>query len=132
MKIKNLFVSILLLCTSFVIVGCGSKSYEASISKKLAQQPSVLNVFELTGADWTDLRILKPYQSKQFFGEKFEQSNDGACLWVFTDNEKVVESFEILRNTADCLDLPNKTYTRGQTIFLLRDGKLQERKKIVR
>lgn len=114
------------------LVGCNSKSYQASIIKKLDQAPSVINIFELTGQNWTDLRILKPYQSKQFFGQKLEQASDSACLWVFTDNEKVLESFEVSRDTADCLDLPNKTYSRSETIFLLREGKLQERKKITR
>lgn len=129
---KNIKIFGLVTIVSIALVGCGSKSYQASILKKLDQEPSVVNVFELTGQDWTDLRILKPYQSKQFFGQKLEQNTDNACLWVFTDHQKIVESFEVPRKTADCLDLPNKTYTRSETIFLLKEGKLKERKIIKR
>ena len=90
---------------------------------------AVLNVAEITTHDWDGLRILHPYETRTLGGEKFTQNKDSVCLWVFLNDNQVVDSFEIARETVDCIDLPTETFTTSDAIFLVRSGKLKMREK---
>ena len=118
---------ILIIGFSLCLLGC--ESTQNRLESKIESGVGNLNLIEIVKTDWNNLRILKPYQSKKIFGEDFSNQNDGACLWVFSDNTKVVESFSIPREKADCLELPEKTFSRTESIFILKDQKLQLRKK---
>lgn len=117
-----------ILAFGMVLFGCGGNNQEI-IEKKIENNTGVLNLLEIKEVEWSGLRFIRPYQRRQILGEEFNQQTNENCLWVFLGKDKVVESFEISREKADCIDLPDKVFTPEESIFLLRDGKLEERKR---
>lgn len=118
------------LAFGLLLVGCGSLGgFSGKLSGAVQEGKNSVKISDLTSFEWTDLRILHPYESKTLMGTKYEQSDDKACLWVFMDAEKVVKTVSVSREDVDCIDLPSTTVQNENALFLIRDGKLKERKK---
>lgn len=114
---------------SFFLMGCVQGGFSAKLKSLIEKERNSVNIGEITTFEWDYLRILHPYESRNLFGEKLEQKNSDACLWVFAKEDVIVERYEIAREEVECKELPTKTFSRGDSIFLIRDGKLVERKK---
>lgn len=113
------------------LAGCGA-STKSNIETKLENNPHNINIIELSTTQWSGLRIIHPYQKQVIAGDTFDNPNDTACTWVFFNDNGVVESFNLSRSTVDCIDLPDEVFEPSDTIFLVKKGKLQMRKKFSR
>lgn len=111
------------------LVGCMSAGFSSRLEEAVQEERNSVNIAEITSFEWEHLRILHPYESRSLFGEKLEQKSTDDCLWVFAKADKIVERFSIARDSVECKKLPTKTFSRGETLFLIRDGALIERKK---
>jgi hypothetical protein len=112
-------------------------STENIILEKIANNAFTLSLGEIVSYDWEYLRFIRPYQTKKIHGQTLSQPNNKACQWVILGKnseakEVILETFSIDRATLDCIDLPDKVFGKSDTIFLVRDGKLKERKKFKR
>jgi hypothetical protein len=112
-------------------------STEDVVREKISTNAQTLSLGEIIDYDWEYVRFIRPYQTKKIYGETFAQVDDKACQWVVlgkdsAGEDSILENFSIERKTIDCVDLPEKTFGKSDSIFLVRDGKLQERKKFKR
>ena len=124
MKKAFLIVIVALLSACSVFTGFSEKLINTVKEKK-----NSVKISDLTDFEWNYLRIIHPYESRKIFGETLKVESDDICLWAFADTDSIIKKFEIPRKKVECKNLPNKTYSRGETLFLIRDGGLQERKK---
>lgn len=112
-------------------------STEKIVREKIENNAQTLSLGEIIAYDWEYVRFIRPYQTKKIYGETFKQSDDSACQWVVLGKNKdgedaILEEFTIEREVVDCVALPEKTFSKGDSIFLVRDGQLKERKKFRR
>jgi len=121
---------ILVLFFGLAVVACSAGGgFSDKISKAIEEERLSVFVNDMTDFEWDDLRIFHPYESRTVFGKAFDQSDDSICLWVFAKDGVVVKEVSIAREKVECIDLPTETFSRSDARFLIKDGKLSERKK---
>jgi hypothetical protein len=123
LKLKKLLV----LSLGITLIGCGDSARQ-KIETKLEQNATNLNLIELGPTGWTSMRFIHPYKKANIAGQEFNNENNKACIWVFSNNEKVLESFEISREKIDCIELEDKIFSKNKAVFIIKKGLLQERK----